>query len=141
MKVLDILNRKGGDVLSIGPDESLAAAAAILAERKIGALLVMKAERIAGVLSERDIVRAVAGAGAPCLEHKVSEHMTVDVITCAPEDSIDAVMSQMTASRIRHLPVLDGARLAGMISIGDVVKNRIDEIENEARALREYITA
>jgi len=140
MKVKDILAAKGGDVIGIEPSASLEAAAALLSKHRIGAVVIRGAGgRLAGILSERDIVRAVAGDGAAALARPVGQAMTRDVVTCEEEDTCADVMEQMTARKFRHLPVLRDNALIGLISIGDVVKQRVDEIERESQAMRDYI--
>jgi len=140
MNVAEILKGKGDRVLSVRPADSIEAVIALLAKERIGALLVREADgRVAGVVSERDIVSGVARAGAALLKQNVTELMTRNVVYCTPRDSIQAVMERMTERRFRHLPVLDGDRLVGIISIGDVVKARISEAELESRSLKEYI--
>ena len=120
--------------------ETVSGAARLLTDRRIGALVVGdESGDIAGMLSERDIVAGIATHGAAVLDQAVSELMTRKVVFCHPRDTIADVMGKMTDRRIRHLPVVDGDRLLGVISIGDVVKQRIAETENEAEALREYI--
>ena len=141
MSVQSILGTKGGDIVSVSPKDTIQSAANLLAERRIGAVLVLDSDRtIAGVLSERDIVRGVAEQGDGCLKLQVGELMTKDVITCTPADSIADIMAKLTDRRIRHLPVVNGGELVGVISIGDVVKHRIAEAEQEAAALRDYIS-
>jgi len=140
MTVATILAAKGRDVFTTQPHRTLHEAARMLAERRIGALLVTGADgALSGILSERDIVRAVAHNGAEALEHPISRHMTADVVTCEENELITDVMEEMTHGRFRHLPVLRDGQLAGMISIGDVVKQRIAESEAESRSLRDYI--
>ncbi len=140
MHVSDILKTKGADVVATRPEETIAATARLLATHRIGAVLVKDAEGgIIGIISERDIVVMVASDGAAALDCKVEDCMTRDVISCVPGDTISAVMAQMTAQRIRHLPVLDDGALAGMISIGDVVKCRLEETQHEVDALRDYV--
>jgi len=140
MTVKSILALKGYDIVTIEPTATLAAAAKLLAERRIGAALVLGVEgRLAGILSERDIVRALAERGAAGLDERVDQVMTRKVFTCAESDTVAQVMEQMTAGKFRHVPVVDQGRLTGIISIGDVVKYRLHEIESESNALREYI--
>jgi CBS domain-containing protein len=139
MTVRAILDLKGRDVVTIAPDKTLADAAGLLSENRIGALVVVVGERVSGILSERDIVRAIANAGETALANKVSDKMTGTVVTCGPQDTMAAVMNRMTAGRFRHLPVVDNGRLAGIVSIGDVVKFRLAEIERESSMLRDYI--
>jgi len=143
MQVRHILGDKGGNVIGIDPDATLAQAARILAERRIGALVVTGADgALAGILSERDLVRAMAADGARALEQGVGRYLTRDVVTCRLSDTTEALMEMMTAGRFRHLPVLDEEdRLCGLVSIGDVVKSRIAETEREAQDLRVYISA
>jgi len=140
MTVKAILEQKGHDVYTLGPDEILSTAVKILAEHRIGALVITTSERkIIGILSERDIVRAVARGGASALEHPVSQHMTGKVVTCTRQTTINELMDEMTKRKFRHMPVVENGRLCGIISIGDVVKHRVAEIEAEHQALREYI--
>ncbi|MEK9672677.1 MAG: CBS domain-containing protein [Rhodospirillaceae bacterium] len=141
MNVKTILGRKGGSVKTIKTDASVGAAAKMLGEAKIGAVVVSDdGETIAGILSERDIVRVMGSGGASALDLPVSKAMTTNVVTCKPDDRIVELMSLMTQRRIRHLPVVDGGKMAGVISIGDVVKERMDEIERDAAAMHDYIT-
>jgi len=141
MNVKTILNVKGGKVISVAKDDLIGGAAKILAENRIGAVIVLDGDTIAGILSERDIVRGVAEQGDLCLTQNVSSLMTSDVVTGTLTDTMDQIMAMMTERRIRHLPILEDGRLAGVISIGDVVKQRIAEAELEAAALREYISS
>ena len=140
MTVKAILSSKSSDIVSIEPTATLAEAARLLAERRIGAVLVLGIEeRVAGILSERDIVRALNERGVAVLETRVDQVMTRKVFTCSENDTVGQVMEQMTAGKFRHVPVVDEGRLIGIISIGDVVSYRLHEIENESNALREYI--
>jgi CBS domain-containing protein len=142
MNVAAILQDKGEAVHTVGPDERLGAAAQALDRLKIGALVVVdKGRRVLGVLSERDITREVARRGAQALDAPTSSAMTQDVVTAAPADTLHELMARMTDRRIRHLPVMSGGRLVGLVSIGDVVKWRIQEAELEAQAMRDYISA
>lgn len=138
MTIAAILNGKG-EVISIGPDASLQQAAALLAERRIGCLPVIDGEEVVGMLSERDIVRCVAQRGAESLNKSVRELMTSQVVTVGPDLAVITALSLMTKRRIRHLPVVEGGKLTGFVSIGDLVKYRIDRIEAEAAAMRDYI--
>ena len=140
MSITTILQRKGADVATIGPDDALTAAVALLSRERIGALVVVDGERIAGILSERDVVRRLAEDGAGALACQVRDVMTPDVTTCAPDAAINDVMATMTNYRVRHVPVVDGGRLTGIVSIGDVVKHRIVELETETESLQEYVT-
>lgn len=141
VRVSVILKRKGGDVVTVAPDASLSTAAAALTEHNIGALVVSADGRtVDGIVSERDIVRCVARFGPQCLEGPVSEVMSTEVLTCEPDSPVDDLMATMSGRRIRHMPVVDNGVLAGMISIGDVVKSRLDQLELQAEALERYIT-
>lgn len=141
MYVRDILTAKGTDVFVIAPDHTIASLAKDLTAQRIGAAVVREAGHVVGVVSERDIVRAMANKGTECVGLQVREAMTKEVVSCTSDTPIDEVMNLMTERRIRHLPVLDGGRLAGIVSIGDVVKSRIQTAEREATQLREYIQA
>lgn len=140
MHVRAILDEKGRNVLTIRPDATLHDAARMLQENKIGALIVLGLnEQIKGILSERDIVNAIARHGADALGKTVSTAMTSNVHRCSEDSTIDALMSLMSEKRCRHIPVEMNGKLAGMISIGDVVKSRIREIEFEAQEIKAYI--
>ena len=140
MNVREILSVKGKDVVTIEPNTNLAAAAKLLAERRIGALVVTgPAGRVVGILSERDIVQVLAARGIAALETPIAEVMTRKVTTCNPADTIGSIMESMTAGKFRHVPVVEQGRLTGIISIGDVVKHRLKEMEHEQAALRDYI--
>jgi CBS domain-containing protein len=139
MTVRAILDSKGHHVQSVEPDAKLAAAIKLLGERKIGAVLVMSSGRIEGILSERDIVRVLGDRGAGVLDEPVSAVMTRKVVSCKPADTVAAIMEMMTLGKFRHLPVLEGEKVVGLISIGDVVKWRVGEYEMEQEALRDYI--
>jgi CBS domain-containing protein len=138
MKVADILRVKGSTVVTVGPDTSITMALHRLKTGGIGALIVSTdGGRIDGIVSERDIVRGLADRGARLLECTVHDVMTKHVATCAPGDPLQHVMGEMTRRRVRHLPVVEGERLIGIISIGDVVKARLEELELETNVLRE----
>ena len=139
MFVAEILKTKGNAVFSIAPDLSVARACAELEERRVGALVVCDGERVAGVFSERDVVRALARDGAQALDRPVSAYMTAKVIFAEPREEMSVLMTRMTDRRIRHLPVMAEGRLVGVISIGDVVKCQIAEHAHEAESLRTYI--
>lgn len=140
MTVKAILKQKGDRVVAVRPDDTVGSVCSILDKERIGAVLVRDADqRVIGVVSERDVVRSIARLGRDMLDHTVSSIMTRDVHFCSPEDSVDQVMAQMTDRRIRHLPVLKRGKLVGMISIGDVVKQRIADHEMEAEAMKAYI--
>ncbi len=142
MTVAHILKQKGGGIIAVTEDQTILEVLNVLAENRIGAVMVLTDKgKIAGVLSERDIVRALPSAGGKLRDQKVSSIMTNKVITCADSDSIETVMGVMTENRIRHLPVMSGGKLVGVISIGDVVKQRIAETQQEAEALKQYIVS
>jgi CBS domain-containing protein len=140
MTVSTILAGKGRDVVTIEPNASLAKAVELLAEKRIGAVVIVGADhRIVGILSERDIVRALAEQGRKALDEPVSAAMTRKVSTCHERETISSIMERMTIGKFRHVPVVDQGRLAGIISIGDVVKHRIGEVERDSAAMRDYI--
>jgi len=141
MLVTEILKQKGGAVFSIAPTDPLSAACAQLDEKRVGALMVCKDDKVVGVVSERDVVRAVARGGREALDRPVSDHMTADVVFADPSETVGDLMNRMTDRRIRHLPILSEGRLTGVVSIGDVVKCQIDEATREAESLRTYIAA
>jgi CBS domain-containing protein len=139
MTVRAILDSKGHHIQSVEPESKLSAAVKLLGERKIGAVLVMSKGHIEGILSERDIVRVLGERGASVLDEAVSEVMTRKVISCRQNDTVSAIMEMMTTGKFRHLPVVEDERVVGLISIGDIVKWRVREYENEQEALRQYI--
>jgi CBS domain-containing protein len=140
MTVKAILKTKGSEVLTIEPTKKLADAARILAERKIGALVITGPDRrVVGIVSERDIVQDLAAHGAQSLDLPLTEVMTRKVVTCSESDTVCSVMERMTSGKFRHLPVVDQGRLVGIVSIGDVVKYRLHEMEHEQSAMRDYI--
>lgn len=142
MLVAQILKTKGDKVFTASPDDTLEASAALLFSRRVGAMVVLDADdRVVGILSERDLVRAVAESGARSLSQPVSAFMTRDVIFAEPHETVDVLLERMTDRRIRHLPVCVGGRLRGIISIGDLVKAKIAEAEAEAQDLKAYIAA
>lgn len=134
-----IAGRANAAVVSANPDMTVRAVIALLAERRIGALPIVEGDRAVGIFSERDVLYCLAREGAAVLDQPVRGVMTSPPITVAPDTSILAALSLMTRRRIRHLPVLDGDRMIGFVSIGDLVKHRIDAIEREAEAMRSYI--
>jgi CBS domain-containing protein len=139
MRVTDIIRRKGDRTVTVKPGDSIARAVEVLRDNGFGALVVSEdGIGIEGIVSERDIVRAL-GLRSDLLDLPVSDIMTPDVFTCSPDDQVEHLMAMMTEHRIRHLPVETGGRLSGLISIGDVVKVRVSELENEAQALQDYI--
>jgi CBS domain-containing protein len=140
MNVKAILAAKGGEIVCIEPTADLAAATQLLSANRIGAVLIRGAGgHIAGILSERDIVRALSQHGAAALSLPIGQVMTREVTTCTEEDNIATIMERMTAGKFRHMPVVSKGHLVGLISIGDVVKLRVGEIESESDALRNYI--
>ncbi len=143
MKVLQILQRKGSaEIESVSPDDCLSDVATKLSEKKIGCVIILNhSGEIAGIVSERDIVRAIGRIGHDCLDHPVSSVMTSDVVTCAVEDDDNSILEKMTGGRFRHMPVLREGALVGLISIGDVVKARIDGLKMENEELENMIRA
>lgn len=140
MDVDTILSKKGRSVATIEPGRTLAEAAKALSEKRIGALLVSDSHRpVAGIISERDIVRAIAAHGSGALDQAVSLFMTERVVTCTGRTAVNAVMEAMTEGKFRHIPVLEHGEVAGIVSIGDAVKHRLAEIEAEAQAIKDYI--
>ena len=139
MTVRAILDTKGHHIVSITPDMTLAAAVKTLNQHRIGAVLVMNDQRIEGILSERDIVRVLGDRGAAVLDEPVRAVMTRKVVTCKQSDTAAAIMEMMTMGKFRHLPVVEDERVVGLISIGDIVKWRVNEYEREQEQLREYI--
>jgi CBS domain-containing protein len=139
MTVRAILDSKGRQIQSVEPDARLSAAVKVLGERKIGAVLVMSEGGIEGILSERDIVRVLAERGAAVLDEPVSAVMTRKVVSCRQADTVSAIMETMTTGKFRHLPVVEGDKVVGLVSIGDIVKWRVREYEAEQEALRDYI--
>jgi CBS domain-containing protein len=137
MSVQQILKVKGGgSVVTIGPGATVAEAASLMSARRIGAVVVSDdGQTVLGILSERDIVRELGVQGISCLNEKVAEAMTTRIVTCTPGESAESVMQKMTDGRFRHMPVVEGAVMVGLISIGDVVKARLDEMRMEHEAL------
>ncbi|MGH6891841.1 MAG: CBS domain-containing protein [Dongiaceae bacterium] len=141
MTIAHILHGKPHRLISVAPEQTLQQAAEVLARERIGALLVLKPNGdIAGIISERDIVRAVGTTGADILARPVAELMSKEVICCSPDDTVDQAMAMMTERRFRHLPVRQGGKIVAMISIGDVVKRKVEDAEAESQSLREYIS-
>jgi CBS domain-containing protein len=140
MKIADILRHKGATVHTIAPDRPVTDLLAALAEHHVGALIVSDGQQVAGIVSERDVVRRLHERGASVLDGPVSQIMTNLVHSCASQDSVDSVAEAMTEHRIRHMPVIDDGNLAGIVSIGDVVSIRIRQLEKEAGQLEQYIT-
>ena len=140
MQVSGLLQGKGSDVVTVAPDAAVDRVAGLLAEHRIGAVVVSAdGSTIDGIVSERDIVRALAAQGTGVLEQKASAIMTSDVVTCEPGTTVEQLMALMTERRIRHVPVLDAGGLSGIVSIGDVVKNRLSDLETETQVLHDYI--
>ena len=141
MKVDAVLGRKGHEVKTVGPSATLATVAQRLRFDRIGALVVTEGDKLLGMISERDIVHAFAADRVRAADVEVAEVMTRDVITCDPDESLTRVLGLMTRHRVRHIPVIQGGQVVGLISIGDVVKHRLDELEMEAAVLRDSYLA
>lgn len=140
MTVSTILSEKGREVVTIEPGASLAAAAMLLAERRIGAVMILGADRrLVGIISERDIVQALAARGAGALDEQVSRTMTRRVETCNESETVGSIMERMTKGKFRHVPVVEQGRVVGIVSIGDVVKHRLQDMERESASMRDYI--
>ena len=140
MRIADVLRNKGSAVATVAPETTVTELLAGLAEHNIGAMVVIGPNGVEGIVSERDIVRRLHEHGADLLNEQVSEIMTSVVVTCAPGDSVDSLSALMTKHRVRHVPVITGGQLVGIVSIGDVVKRRMDEMESEQQQLQAYIT-
>ena len=140
MTVSTILAGKGREVVSVEPSASLADAVRLLAGKRIGAAVILGADRrIAGIISERDIVRVLAEHGAGALDEPASQTMTRKVETCNESETVSSLMERMTSGKFRHMPVVDRGRVVGIVSIGDIVKHRLHEMERESAAMRDYI--
>ena len=140
MRIADVLRNKGAAVATIAPETMVSDLLAGLAEHNIGAMVVVSEDGLVGIVSERDVVRKLHELGAELLRRPVSEIMKTLVATCAPGDSINSLSVLMTKNRVRHIPVVEGGRLTGIVSIGDVVKTRMEELELEQEQLQAYIT-
>ncbi|MGO9508609.1 MAG: CBS domain-containing protein [Mycobacterium sp.] len=140
MRIADVLRNKGAAVTTINPDATVRELLAGLAEQNIGAMVVVGPEGVVGIVSERDVVRQLHTLGAGALSRPISTIMTANVATCTKADSVDSISVLMTENRVRHVPVLDGNKLIGIVSIGDVVKTRMQELEAEQQQLQSYIT-
>lgn len=140
MRISDVLRNKGAAVATITPETSVAGLLTELTVHNIGAMVVVSPDGLLGIVSERDVVRKLHDVGADLLHRPVSEIMTTLVATCTPEDSVDSLSALMTNNRVRHVPVVVDGRLAGIVSIGDVVKTRMEELEREHEHLQAYIT-
>ena len=139
MRISDVLRGKGSSVATVDPGLSVGGTVAELARHNVGALVVMDGGRVAGIVSERDVVRQLDARGAGLLDAPVSEIMTRTVVTCLLSDSVDSLAATMTERRIRHMPVVIEGQLVGIVSIGDVVKSRITELETDREQLESYI--
>jgi len=140
MNVATILKAKGRSVTTARPDQSLSEVASKLSSRKIGAVVVVgESGAVVGIISERDVIRAIAERGAAALDMQVSRFMTRDVVTCSETSLVDEMMEMMTSGRFRHLPVVEDGALVGIVSIGDVVKNHVATVEMEVSAMRSYL--
>lgn len=140
MRIADVLRNKGAAVATITPETSVAGLLTELTVHNIGAMVVVSPDGVVGIVSERDVVRKLHERGAELLTLPVSAIMTTVVATCTPNDSVDSLSALMTTNRVRHIPVIEGGRLAGIVSIGDVVKTRMEELEAEQEQLHAYIT-
>jgi CBS domain-containing protein len=139
MRIADLLRHKGSTVATVSGATTVADLVAALAQHNVGALVVTEGDTIAGIVSERDVVRRLNSDGSGLLSLPVSEIMTTAVVTCAPTDTVDSLAATMTERRIRHMPVVDDGQLVGIVSIGDVVKSRIEQLENDREQLQSYI--
>lgn len=140
MTIGSILKGKGGGIISATPDQPVAEVVKLLCEHRIGAVLVMDGDRVAGVLSERDVVRELNTRGSAVMDLRARDIMTAEVVSVEPGESLTGALSRMTRRRIRHLPVMSDERVIGIVSIGDLVKARIDQAVAEAESLKDYIT-
>ncbi|MGV0606009.1 CBS domain-containing protein [Mycolicibacterium sp. XJ1904] len=140
MRIADVLRSKGAAVATITPETSVSGLLTELAVHNIGAMVVVSPDGLMGIVSERDVVRALHRRGGELLTKPVSEIMTTLVATCAPDDSVDSLSALMTTNRVRHVPVMENGRLVGIVSIGDVVKTRMEELETQQEQLQAYIT-
>lgn len=140
MRIADVLKSKGAAVATIAPETTVANLLAGLVDRNIGAMVVVGAAGPVGIVSERDVVRKLHELGADLLIRPVSDIMTTHLLFCSPGDSVDSLSAAMTNNRVRHIPVIDNGRLAGIVSIGDVVKTRMQELESNQEQLQAYIT-
>ncbi|BBX45444.1 CBS domain-containing protein [Mycobacterium cookii] len=140
MRIADVLRGKGGAVVTIKPDATVAELLAGLADHNIGAMVVAGPDGVLGIVSERDVVRQLHAHGASVLSQSVEKIMTTVVSTCSKSDTVDSLTMLMTENRVRHVPVLEDGKLIGIVSIGDVVKTRMQELESEHEQLQSYIT-
>ena len=139
MTIAAILKRKGSDIVSIAPGDRVGDAMALLAEKRVGAVPVMEDAQVIGIFSERDVIYCLRAGDTATLQKSVRDVMTAPAMTVGPGDAVIGALSLMTKRRVRHLPVIDSGRVVGIVSIGDLVKYRIDGIEREAEAMRSYI--
>jgi CBS domain-containing protein len=140
VRISDVLKNKGSGVLTVAPDMTVSDLLAVLATRNIGAMVVVDPDGPVGIVSERDVVRKLHEFGVDLLSRPISEIMTAQMITCTPADSVDSLSVLMTTNRVRHVPVIEDGRLAGIVSIGDVVKTRMEELQVQQEHLEAYIT-
>lgn len=140
MRIADVLRSKGAAVATITPETSVAGLLTELSVHNIGAMVVVSPDGVVGIVSERDVVRKLHELGVELLSRSVLDIMTTVVATCTPNDTVDSLSALMTTNRVRHIPVIENGRLAGIVSIGDVVKNRMEELEAEQEQLQAYIT-
>jgi CBS domain-containing protein len=140
VRISDVLKNKGSGVLTVAPDMTVSDLLAVLATRNIGAMVVVDPDGPVGIVSERDVVRKLHEFGVDLLSRPISEIMTAQMITCTPADSVDSLSALMTTNRVRHVPVIEDGRLAGIVSIGDVVKTRMEELQVQQEHLEAYIT-
>lgn len=140
MRIADVLRKKGAGVLTVAPNTLVSDLLSELVTRNVGAMVVVGPDGLVGLVSERDVVRMLHEHGAAALGRRVADIMTSRVITCSPEDSIDSLSGLMTTNRVRHVPVVENGQLAGIVSIGDVVKTRMEALQAEREQLAAYIT-
>lgn len=140
MRIADVLRNKGAGVLTVAPDMTVRDLLEVLVTRNVGAMVVVESGVPIGIVSERDVVRRLHEFGAELLERPVAQLMTTQIITCTPADSVDSLSALMTTNRVRHVPVIEDGRLAGIVSIGDVVKTRMEELQTQQEQLEAYIT-
>ena len=140
MRIADVLKSKGAGVLTVAPDTLVSDLLAGLVTRNVGAMVVLGGDGLVGIVSERDVVRMLHEYGAAALGRPVADIMTSQVITCSPDDTVDALSGIMTTNRVRHVPVMENGQLAGIVSIGDVVKTRMEALQADREALEAYIT-
>jgi CBS domain-containing protein len=140
MRIADVLRNKGAGVLTVSPETLVSDLLSGLVTRNVGAMVVVGQDGLVGIVSERDVVRMLHVHGAGALTRPVADIMTSEVVTCSPEDSVDSLSGLMTTHRVRHVPVVENGRLAGIVSIGDVVKTRMEALQAEREQLEAYIT-